>query len=202
MSSDSKNKKLIQDLFSLHNKIRQDPKSFIPKLKKELKNYDELFWFKFGDKENSLETSEGVDAVHDAIKYLEKLKPVKELILKEELSEVANDHAIDANENNLDNSIGSDRSSPIERIKDRFETNLCGENMEFNFETAEEIVYSIIVDDGYENRDRRMNFFSPNYKFIGIGISDHPDYINLCVLDYMGDFKSIKPKKEKKKQGN
>ena len=47
-----------------------------------------------------------------------------------------------------------------------------------------------------EDRSRRYNFFNPKFNFIGIGISDHPDYENCCVMDYIGEIFAIKPIKK------
>jgi uncharacterized protein YkwD len=197
-NTNTKYKNLIEDLFTLHNEIREDPKSFIPNLKKELKNFKENIREKqVGEEILVIETSEGKKAVQEAIDYLQKLKPVQKLKLKDELSQVANDHAFDLSKNGLYDSEGSDGSLPDQRINKYFDTSIhIGEIVELNFITAEDIVFSLIVDDGMEDRSRRYNFFNPKFNFIGIGISDHPDYENCCVMDYIGEIFAIKPIKK------
>ena len=125
-----------------------------------------------------------------AIDYLKKAKPVKPLKLNKILSNVALNHAEDLNKNNLYESVGSDGSLPDKRIQRRIVyKGKIGESLDFNFLSAEDIVYSCLVDDGLNDRSRRINFFSQFYNYIGIGISEHPDYFNCCVIDYIEEIK-------------
>lgn len=201
MSNQNINKKFIEELFALHNKIREDPKSFIPYLKKELKHFDDdkNRIRTVGKETFSEETNEGKEAVLEAIDYLQKLKPVQKLKLQEELSELANDHALDLEENNLYESEGSDGRFPDQRIKERFDTKIdIGESITLTDYTAEDVVFSLIVDDGSYDRSSRANFFNTKFNFIGIGVTDHPDYDRICVIDYIGEILRIKPKINKK----
>jgi len=192
-NSNANNKKFIDEFFSLHNEIRQDPKSFIPNLRRELKNFQGNIWERqIGNEIISVETHEGKKVVQEAIDFLQKIKPVEELELKEEISKIANSHAIDMAENNLYDSKGSDGRNPDERIKKFIDHKNMGESIDLGFITVEDIVFSILVDDGVEGRSRRKQFFNPKFKFIGIGISDHPDYEKCCVIDYIGEIIAFK----------
>lgn len=183
----SKNK-LIKQVFELHNKIRTNPKSFIPYLESQLKNYDGAIYRRMDpDEEIEIETSEGKTAVLEAIEYLKKVSPLPEFILSKHLSMACQDHANDLGKNGLCDSVGSDGRNPDERIKRLFKTiDNIGENLDFNSHTAEDIIYSCLVDDGICDRSRRKNMFNKNYNAIGIGISEHKDFGNVIVLDYIG----------------
>ena len=194
MSNNDDNNKFIEELFTLHNKIRGDPKSFIPILEKELGSFNNNIWEKQNGKDIiEIETYEGKKAVQEAIDYLKKIEPVNDLELKEEINQIAFDHAKDLAKNRLFDSIGSDGSYPDQRIKRRIEyKNSMGESIDFNFLTAEDIVFSLIVDDGVEGRTRRINFFNRKFNFIGIAVSDHPEFEKCCVFDYIGEIIGFK----------
>ena len=78
---------LAEQLFILHNKIREDPKSFIIKLKRWLNKFRDKTLFLLN--ENPLETFEGITAVEEAMRFLSVQKPVPKLALSEELSKAA-----------------------------------------------------------------------------------------------------------------
>ena len=194
MSKNLNSKKFIEELLILHNKIREDPQSFIPTLEKELKSFKGLIWEKqIGKEIIAIETYEGKKAVEEAINYLLKIKPRNKLELKEEISQIAEEHALDLGKNGLFDSIGSDGTYPDQRINKRIEyRNSMGESIDFNFLTAEDIVFSFLVDDGVEGRSRRINFFNPKFNFLGIAVADHPDFEKCCVIDYIGEIIAYK----------
>lgn len=197
MSRDLNDKKFIVELLTLHNKIREDPKSFIPVLEKELNSFKGNIWDKqIGNEIISIETYEGKKAIQSAIDFLKKTQPVGKLELKDQISQIANDHALDLGKNGLFNSIGSDGSYPDQRINRQIEyKNSMGESIDFNFITPEDIIFSIIVDDGVEGRSRRINFFNQKFNYIGIAISDHPEFEKSCVIDYIGEIVRFKESK-------
>lgn len=189
MSINLNNKNFINEFLALHNKIRVDPKSFIPVLERELNSFNGNLWEKkIGNEIMLIETYEGKKAIQIAIDFLEKVKPVGKLELKDEICHIAGWHAKDISKNGLYNSVGSDGSYPDQRINKRIEyKNSMGESIDFNFSTPEDIVFSLIVDDGVDGRSRRVNFFNPKFNFIGFAISEHPEFENCCVIDYIGE---------------
>ena len=62
-----------QELFDLINKVREEPKSFIPTLQNMRLNFDGELYKRGGDRPN-LRTKEGVKAVEEAISALEKIQ--------------------------------------------------------------------------------------------------------------------------------
>ena len=87
--SNNKITDLISTILFQHNKIRNDPQSYIPLLKEQMKfikgNYLQL------PKEAPIYTFEGKKAYEEAIAYLAKKKPVNNLTFVECLSKAAQD---------------------------------------------------------------------------------------------------------------
>ena len=179
---------LIKELFELHNEIRTSPKSFIPFLTLQLKNLKGLIYRRTDpDGEIEIETSEGKAAVLEAIDYLKKAKPREPLVHNRRLRLAAQRHADDLGKNGLCESIGSDGRFPDERIKEQLSfSDRIGESLDFNSYTAQDILFSCLVDDGISDRSRRRNIFSSSYCAIGVGISEHSEYGNCVVFDYVG----------------
>ena len=84
---------LENDLFKLHNEVRQNPQSFIPKLKSVLTCFKNKIYHIPG--EEPIQTFEGSQAVKEAIQFLKTQKPVQELIFSEQLHKACRDHVDD-----------------------------------------------------------------------------------------------------------
>jgi len=174
---------LAKKLFIAQNKIRKDPKSFIPKLKQWVTKFRNNTLFLLN--ENPLQTFEGVQGVEEAIRFLTVKKPVPELIYSEELSRAAKDHAKDIGENSLAGHEGSDGSMLSDRIERYTEwDDACAENIDLGFKVADNIILNILIDDGAESRNQRINLFSTVYKYIGIGCAKHKSYNHCSIFIY------------------
>ena len=138
--------KLAEQLFISHNKIREDPKSFIIKLKKWSKNFRDKTLFLLN--ENPLETFEGLNAVEEAIRFLSVQKSVPKLNYSEELSKAAKDHAMDIGEHNLFGHDGSDGSMLSDRIEKYTEwDDTCAESIDLGFKTADNIILNLLTNN-------------------------------------------------------
>ena len=174
---------LAKQLFISQNKIRKDPTSFIPKLKHWSTKFRKNTLFLLN--ENPLETFEGLQGIEEAMRFLSVQKAVPELTYSEELSKAAKDHAIDMGENGLIGHDGSDGSLLSDRIERYSEwDDSCAENIDLGFKVADNIILNILIDDGSEGRNQRINLFSTNYKYIGIGCAKHKDYNHCSVFIY------------------
>jgi len=174
---------LTKKLFIEQNKIRKDPKSFIPKLKQWVTKFRKNTLFLLN--ENPLQTFEGVQGVEEAINFLNAKKPVPELIYSEKLSKAAKDHAKDIGENSLAGHNGSDGSILSDRIERYTEWDeACAENIDLGFKVAENIILNILIDDGDKSKNQRINLFSTAYKYIGIGCAKHKSYNHCSVFIY------------------
>ena len=142
--------------------------------------------------ENPLETFEGVQGVEEAIRFLTLQKPVPELIYSEELSKAAKDHAKDIGENSLTGHDGSKGSMLSDRIERYIEwDDLCAENIDLGFKVADNIILNILIDDGADERNQRINLFSTSYKYIGIGCAMHKSFNHCSVFVYVKTLRDL-----------
>jgi len=101
-----------------HNKLRADPTAYVPLLEAKLEKFQGN---KIEIKPNFfLVTKEGPDAVkyvyinlffREAIKFLEKQKPIGELKMSKALNKAAQDHANDTGKNGINGHTGTGKYS-------------------------------------------------------------------------------------------
>ena len=169
-----------KELFLLHNKIRQDPQSYIPKLKDYLKYFRNKIYHPPG--EDPIQTYEGPEAFEDAIQFLKTQKPVGPLELHDHLTYACRDHANDIGDKGLTSHEGTTTKNISERLERYCEWDgACSESIDLGFKVAENILINLIVDDGVSNRYQRLNIFNGKFKYIGIGAAAHREY-GICVV--------------------
>ena len=128
-----------KQIFDLVNKLRQDPKTFVPHLQEMLGRFEGLLLKQPG--KTTLRTKEGPAAVQDAIEYLNRQKGVRELRWNEELYTAAREHVQDIGPKGLVQHESSDGTTVKERLKKYGKIVTCyGENLSFHCETAMEVV--------------------------------------------------------------
>ena len=98
-------KSFAQRIFDLQNKIRQNPKSFIPYLERSLKRFHGYI-YTTEEGCSALRTEEGPDAFHEAIEFLRTQKGVPPLKWSDELARAAKDHCNDLGATGQMSSIG------------------------------------------------------------------------------------------------
>ena len=106
---------LDRQIFELANRLRGDPRSFIPYLQEMLGRFD-------GDSlrqpgKTTLRTKEGPAAVNEAIEYLNRAEPVRMLRWNAELGKAARDHVVDIGPKGLVQHESSDGTPVKERLK-------------------------------------------------------------------------------------
>ena len=171
---------LSEELFKEHNNLRRDPKSYIEKLN-NLENYykDKIFRC---PKEIPIETYEGSSGIKNAIEFLKNQEPIKELIYSESLSKSALDHANDIGSQGLLNHIGSKGSLLCDRIEKYTEWDgSIAESLQFCYKNAENIIISLLIDDGSNEKHQRENLFNEEFQYIGIGCSIHKK-LEICTI--------------------
>ena len=172
--------KLEADLFKLHNEVRQNPQSFIPKLKSVLTCFKNKIYHIPG--EEPIQTFEGSQAVKEAIQFLKTQKPVPELIFSEQLQKACRDHVDDIGPKGLTTHEGSDGKNLSDRIERYGEWDgATAENLEFGLKNAENIMLNLLINDGVQERYQRSNLFHPELKYVGIACGPHKIY-NVCTV--------------------
>ena len=157
--------KLSEELFLLHNELRKNPKSFIEKLS-QAENFfkDKIFRH---PNEIPIETYEGSDAIKEAIEFLQNQEPVNELVYSESLSKSAFDHANDIGKQGLHSHESSNGALLNERIEKYTEWDgAIAESLQFCYKNPENILMSLLIDDGSKEKHQRQNLFSKEFQLI------------------------------------
>lgn len=137
-----------------------------------------------------LETQEGVAALDEAIAALRALaavaaSPLPALAADEKLARVAWEMADDQAATGATGHIGSDGATLATRLERQGAlVGAAGENIAYGPTTAEEIVFSLVVDDGVAGRGHRQNILNGDFHLVGIAAATHPQWGQVCVMDF------------------
>ena len=174
---------LEKEIFYIHNDLRQNPQSFIPKLKDCLKYFSNKIYHPPG--EDPIQTYEGADAIDEAIQFLKTQKPVNELEYNDNIALACKDHVNDIGTKGLTTHEGSDEKNISDRIEKYCEWDgATSESIDFGFKIAENIILNLLIDDGVKDRYQRLNLFNDKFKYIGIGAGPHREYTHCVVIGY------------------
>ncbi len=174
-----------QNLIVEHNRVRQNPQSYIPLLEARLASMNSQGNISNGCGRNcTLMTSEGKPAVEEAIRYLRKQPAVGALTPSANIAQAAKAHAVDQSDGSIGHN-GSDGSRSSDRLARFGVVNVgTGENIAYGPSTAEDIMVNLIVDDGVADRGHRTNIFRPSWAMAGAGCGSHEVYRVVCVINY------------------
>jgi len=127
-------------------------------------------------------------AVDEAVRFLEKTRPLQPLTFSSGMSRAAADHCAEQGEGQLGHE-GSDRSHGGDRIS-RYGSwsNTWGENISYSRKTAREVVVALIVDDGTRSRGHRKNIFNSKFNYAGAAFGPHARYRTVCTIDFAGGY--------------
>jgi uncharacterized protein YkwD len=137
-----------------------------------------------------IRTKEGIAAVDEAIRFLEKQKPLGSLTLSRGLSLAARDLVAAQGASGGFGHKGPDGSMPSDRIERHgaWEA-LIGENVAYGQRTARDVVAAFIVDDGVPGRGHRKNLYTAGYHLMGVDCGPHSTYGTMCCITFAGGFR-------------
>ncbi|WP_125255754.1 CAP domain-containing protein [Brevundimonas fluminis] len=163
------------------NQARRDPRAYA----RRAREFRALFR---GDRfqrpgEIAVVTQEGVAAVDEAIRFLETQPPLPPLTRSPLLDRAAADHARDQGRTGQVGHVGSDGSSPHQRMRRHGAWRATAETIAYG-PTPEHAVMQLIVDDGVPDRGHRAIIFSPDYQMVGAACGPHPRWRTICVVTF------------------
>lgn len=131
-----------------------------------------------------IHTKEGTAAVDEAIRFLQRARPLPPLTASRGMSRAAADHCADQANGGFGHE-GRDRSHAGQRIA-RYGTfgGTWGENVSYGKSTARDVVLALIIDDGLPARKHRANIFNPSFNFAGAAFGPHAQFGTMCNMDF------------------
>jgi uncharacterized protein YkwD len=137
-----------------------------------------------------IRTKEGLAAVDEAIRWLEKQKPSGALGTSRGLSLAARDIVAPQGASGGFGHSGPDGSTPSDRIErhGRWES-VIGENIAYGQTTARDVVAAFIVDDGVPGRGHRKNLFNAAFRVMGVDCGPHSTYGTTCAITFAAGFR-------------
>jgi uncharacterized protein YkwD len=132
---------------------------------------------------------EGEGVVREAIRFLEKQRPLPPLAVSEGIRNSALTHVLDMGPVGGRGHKGSNGSQPWDRMA-RFGkwVGRAGENIDYGQRDARAVVVRLIVDDGVRSRGHRKNIFSRDFRVAGAASGFHATYGGMCVIAFAGGF--------------
>ena len=176
-----------------HNRVRQNPQSYIPILENYLASMDADGNIQGGcGNRCTLLTKEGKPAVEEAIAFLRTQPAVSPLELSANIAQAAKSHA-----NEQRNGAVGHTSANGDRVSDRLaksgvESIISGENIDYGSTSAQDVIISLIVDDGVPDRGHRINLFRPEWSTAGAGCGPHATIRTVCVVNYANTSRQLK----------
>lgn len=127
-------------------------------------------------------------AVDEAVRFLQKTRPLQPLTLSSGMSRAAADHCAEQIDGQLGHE-GGDRTHGGDRIS-RYGSwsTTWGENISYSRKTAREVVVALIVDDGVRSRGHRKNIFNAKFNYAGAAFGPHARYRTVCTIDFAGGY--------------
>ncbi|GAA5187669.1 CAP domain-containing protein [Ferrimonas gelatinilytica] len=142
-------------------------------------------------------TKEGRPALEEAIQALLAAQPAGPLQPSYGLTLSARSHReAQARERSIGH-IGSNGSTPEERIRAQGEWNIAvGENLFYGDAqrmVARHAVMSLLIDDGVADRGHRNVILDHRYRWVGVAYGPHPLYGHMLVQNFAAEFRDHAP---------
>ncbi|GFO58334.1 serine protease [Geomonas silvestris] len=134
-------------------------------------------------------TTEGGAALDEAVRFLERQKPLPPLAWSPGLALGAADLVRDQGPSGEIGHTGNRSGDMRERIE-RYGTwqGRIAENIGYGPDTARQMVMQLIIDDGVPERGHRKNIFTSAFKVAGAACGAHAVYRTMCAMEFAVGF--------------
>lgn len=177
---------LARDVFNETNTLRTDPEAYVAILKNITKRMSGKIYRPLNS-EVGIITNEGVSAVNEAIKVLNKQKPLRKLTWSDELAKLARAHVDDTGTKGLvghDSSSGRSFSDRVASVIVRGKFASGAENLSYGYSNGRDVVSQLFVDDGVPGRGHRTNLLNRQLTHTGVACGYHRQYGHMCTAIY------------------
>ena len=132
-----------------------------------------------------LMTSEGVRAVDEAIRFLERQASLPPLEPDRRIAAAARQHA---QAQGARGDAGHGAAGGLgQRLRGQgVWAGLSAENISYGFDDARDVVRQLIIDSGVPGRGHRRNIFASGHQLAGVACGPHRAYGFMCVIDFAG----------------
>ena len=123
--------------------------------------------------------------------FLKRQSPLSPLKSQVALLTSAARHAADQGSTGSRSHIGSDGSTPYDRVVAAgAKPAEVGEEIAFDADTGMGVARQLIVDYGVPDRGHRVGLFSASMTYAGVACNPHTTYTLICVIDVSGPIRN------------
>jgi uncharacterized protein YkwD len=164
------------------NKARTNPAKYAELyIKPRLSDYKDKFY-------KGKVTKEGVVAVNDCIKAMNKQQKTNPLTVDKELVRLAREYTKLQGKTSETGHNTNGQSVEI-RFKELLNKGMkAAENISYGRSSGREIVIAQLIDDGKPGRGHRKNNLSSEYTHVGVSFGAHQRYDTMCTIDFCGPY--------------
>lgn len=177
-----------RQVFEIINNLRQDPLYLLKDLQIMLNNFKGKY-YKIPNSNINIITSEGPEAIKEAINYLKTQKSLQPFKSSEGMYLAAQGHCKDIGERGVASHQGKNGSRMCDRLDEfgDWEVSIA-ENISFDDYDPREIVLGQLIDDGNPSRGHRFNLFNDEFGVVGVACGPHKKFKHCCVINFAVGF--------------
>jgi uncharacterized protein YkwD len=164
------------------NSARADPRGYGHALQ-QYRAYFHDNLLRYPGQPYDIETEEGVRVVDETIAYLGRQAPLGRVAPSALLQRAAAAHLADQQRSGGQGHVGSDGSSPGDRVERLGGGGYVAEIISYGSVDAVDAMRQLIVDDGVADRGHREIVYSAELRFAGAACGPHPVLRTMCVID-------------------
>lgn len=168
-------------VFAQLNHFRADPAGYAEELDSYRPRFDGRLLIGTDGDEIDILTNEGVAAVDDAIRDLERQKPLQRLEWSDLLERAAADHVAAQSRSGAVGHYTNGRG-PGERMLARGGGRYVSEVITYGHHSPEGVIDQLLIDDGVPGRGHRFSLLRAERRYAGVACGSHPVHRTMCVI--------------------